>query len=641
MSVVVAKQELPKAFSQEQQPYTTLDNIRNSKKDKREDVRQEFDKQMDGFLKMYISSLQNQDPFSEKSQADSGVQIAGQMAQMQIFGRMNDQLAELVDNFAMSEILKATEFQGQEVSFDDNIRDFSGSEVTFDYELKYPSSVKNSSSVKCFVKIYDKKNLLVYNGKSTGTIEGKNKFSWNGKDNKGVKVPNGKYRIEVSASANAPDGTPIHFEAMTYRKGIVTSIHMTEEGKIQLELADGSKIDQDKVKKLTDLSAVQPLPAASSGELAGYIGKQVSVDLSSIEVKNGRSELTYNNANPLANPGKVTVEIWGTQGLVKKLDFAGLEPGVGKLQLDATGIEDGKYSCKIFVEDKDNEDNRVELTYKDTIDVSRVDVAAQSIIGDGKEYSVKNIAGMERQSHAQQSLITQASNYFGKNVTYNVSNDFFYDGNNFAHEVSIPKLPQGYALTSAALEVYNGEELVARVEKAGGDVYGYNSERVPFFDGDGVKQALIDKNGILDKASRRAVRRYIQELRLPGVEDYSQLNETQKVEINKYIEQQFRAGNFFKQGQDRADEATKLKNMGIIKFDWDGTMLSGSKGANGKQYSYQVKITTTNAGVTHDEYLPERSQSSVKATEMVNDALTLILANGERIAASQVLAVGL
>ena len=642
MGLIATKQELPQAFGQEQQAFATMESIRNSKEKKREDVRQEFDKQMERFLEMYVSSLQNQDPLSEKSQTDSGVQIAGQMAQMQIFGRMNDQLAELVDNFAMSQILKATEFQGQEVSFDDNIRDFSGSAVTFDYELKYPASIKSSSSVKCSIKIYDEKNVLVYNGKSNG----KNEFSWNGKDSKGIKVPNGKYRIEVTASANISDGTSIAIEATTYKKGIVTSIHMTEDGKIQLELADGSKIDQDKVKKITDLGAVKSQSSISSNELAGYIGKQVSVDLSNIEIKNGRSVVTYNNANPLANPGKVTVEIWGKQGFIKKIDYEKLESGIGKLQLDvtgikdgkySTGIKDGKYSCKIFVEDKDNEDNRVELTYKDTIDVSRVDVAAQSIIGDEKEYSAGNIVGVAGESRGQQSLITQASNYFGKNVIYD-ANNFVYEGRNFSHEVPIPKPPRGHNLTKATLEIYDGANVVARVEKAGGDLYVYDAEPAPFYS---YNNGLVAHNGGIQLGDQQALYAHLKNRYKLDQVDFNSFDASQKLEINQYIEQEFRAGNFFKQGQDRDNEAVKLKNMGVVKFDWGGAMLNGSNAANGAQYSYKVKITTENVGTSHDYYMDNpRVKSSVRATEIANETLTLILANGNIIPADQVLAVG-
>jgi len=657
MAAQIQSPELSKAFGKDQTPYSTYDTVKASKKDKREDVKKEFEKQMDGFIKMYIASIQNQDPFSESSQADSGIQIAGQMAQMQIFGGMNDQLAELVDNFAMSQILKATEFQGQEVSFDDNVRDYNGKDpVTFDYELNYPQSVKSSSSVKCNVKIYNANTgSLVYSGRSDGTSDGKNTFSWNGTDIKGKKAAEGEYRIEVTASAVVSDSNTIPVPASTYKKGVVTSVHMTKDGKLELELADGTKIDQDKVKKITNPNVIRPDSKVASNELAHYIGRQVAVDLSILEIKGNRGEITYNNSDPLKNPGKVIVEIFDkNHRFVKKIEYEKLERGSGTLQVDpASLIPDGKYSCKIFVEDKDNEEDgkytRIELSKNDILDVSSVDVAKQSIIGndkDGirKEYNVRYIAGLDGNSSLTQSLINQGNTYIGKNVVYEIDNNFVWEGDSFSEQASIPKAPDGRNLTKATLEIYDGDKLVGRVEKDGLSLYSNEVEPVPFYNAAGIDAPLLARKGYLDNTSRRAVRRYITDLRLPGVSEYANLERTEKLAVNKYIEQEFRAGNFFKHGQDRADPAIKLKNMGLVKFEWDGRMLDGALAATDKQYSYKINIETTDNANPLQKYtdpIPNgRIQSSVKATEIEDGVLKLILASGEELLANQVLAVG-
>ncbi len=624
--ITTDKKELPRAFGNPQVAYSELSNLRQ--KQDRTEVRKGFEKQMDSLIQMYVASLKNQDPFSEKSNTESGVQIAGTTATISSLNQISEQVEDLIDNSKKSQLLNAAGFQGQEVYYDDSAREYKGHNEEFNYELKAPSFLPTNAPIKALIKIVDEKGMVVFSNQDKNAIIGKNRFSWDGRDNNGKEVKRGKYRIEVTASSPSSNGlSSIPIEASSYLSGIVDAIE-TKDGTVKL-LVNGKLIDQDQVKKIATSIDKEASRQLSANQYIGYIGKKVSIDLSRIEVNGGKAEIAINN--PINNHGKVKLEIYGENSkYIKTVEYATM-PMNSRLELDANkhNIPDGIYTCKVWVEDKDNENKMTLLDGSDQIDVTSIDLTTGQITDGKKKYSVKSIREVTGQSSNETSLINQGGYYIGKQVQFS-DDRFVFNGESLPVDLRISKPLAGRKLGPVELRIYKGDELVAHVGKPADELYHQEEEPVPRFDQ-------------LNPYGRRQVTRYIRtQFRLPEAHNFGHLNQEMKLLVNNYIEKQLRNGVFFKDGQDYRDETTKLRNMGIVKLNWDGILSSGVRALAGEPYRYEV-ITSTTANDNSDQRdtkEPITSVGLVRESTVIDGALKLVLSDGKEISPDAIIRVG-
>lgn len=622
--ITTDKKELPRAFGNPQVAYSELSNLRQ--KQDRTEVRKGFEKQMDSLIQMYVASLKNQDPFSEKSNTESGVQIAGTTATISSLNQISEQVEDLIDNSKKSQLLNAAGFQGQEVYYDDSACEYKGHNEEFNYELKAPSFLPANAPIKALIKIVDEKGMVVFSNQDKNAIIGKNRFSWDGRDNNGKEIKRGKYRIEVTASSPSSNGLgSIPIEASSYLSGIVDAIE-TKDGTVKL-LVNGKLIDQDQVKKIATSLDKEASRQLSANQYIGYIGKKVSIDLSRIEINGGKAEIAIKN--PVINSGKIKLEIYGENSkYIKTVEYAAM-PKSSRLELDANkyNIPDGIYTCKVFVEDKDNENEMTLLDGSDQIDVTSIDLTTGQITDGKKKYNVKNIREVTGQSSNETSLINQGGYYIGKQVEF-VDDSFVF--NSESYEVAFPvyKPSNDRILGDARVQIYKDGQLVKILTKPAAELY----EEKPTFDE-------------LDNDSKLIVNDYIAtnpQFKRPGVKKYPNLSAPEKRLIDNYIEKEFRAGHLFKTVQDKNDKLTKFRNMGVIVVKWDGVLDPAGRAVEGQSYRYQV-ITSTTARDGSDQLdtkEPITRVGLVRESTVIDGALKLVLSDGKEISPDAIIRVG-
>jgi flagellar basal-body rod modification protein FlgD len=171
----------------------------------------------DRFLTLLTAQLRYQDPLSPMESTEFTAQLV-QFAGVEQAIRTNEQLTELIAMqqgnaaaAALGYIGHTVEVVGDEVRLEDGRAEFS-------YGLE---NVAGTTAIA----ITNEAGQVVYaaNGETTA---GKHRFQWDGKGNAGQQLPDGVYRVAVSAVDL--DGAPMTAE--TYSFGRVTSVEIDEAG---------------------------------------------------------------------------------------------------------------------------------------------------------------------------------------------------------------------------------------------------------------------------------------------------------------------------------------------------------------------------------------------------------------------------
>ena len=534
-----------------------------------------------------------------------------------------NQMQRLVESNEQSQIEL---YMGKEVYYDDTIRNYSGNDITFNYELKY-GNFPQGTNISARISIFDEKGRMVYNGKCNNN-NGSNKFLWNGRDDKGQEVAEGKYRMEVSASATlAGSKATLPINVTSSLSGVVDGIRVSD-GK-RLLVVNDKLVDPDNITEYKNVKADnEAIPVSASADL---IGKQATIDLSAVRVMEGKGELIYDNQVQIEHPGDVRVDIADKNGkpLTTIIYNEPLLAGVGTLELDAKKhkLDDGDYNYTLYVQDTDNQQN-IQLSKVKLVNVTGVDIKDKKIIAGSATYPLTNITGIIGESKEERFLTGLAASYIGKQVEYENSNFNHNSGDQFTRDVRIQRPAPGQHLGDAVLKIYKGEQLVASVQKPEADLYHQDAVAVPTFDQ-------------LNAWSRKRVNSYIRTtLRLPHVTTYNDLERPEKLAINRYIEEQFKSGVFFENTQDHTDEAIKLRNMGIVKFSWDGRKIDGLLAENG-EYRYEVHTTTVDniTNINTPTKVSTITNDLVKSSIVENGQLHFELASGRTITDKQILAI--
>ncbi len=169
----------------------------------------------DDFMKLMLTQLQHQDPMAPQ---DANAQIA-QMAQLSSL----EQLQNLNASIQTMAVVEAAGTNSQTVSYIGKIVEVAGNTVSVDAsgnptaEMHY-TLPENSESVD--ITITDENGKTVRTIKASSNSAGKHKVEWDGKDDNGNPVPEGKYSFDVAAVNK--DGGKV--EASTSVKGKVTGI---------------------------------------------------------------------------------------------------------------------------------------------------------------------------------------------------------------------------------------------------------------------------------------------------------------------------------------------------------------------------------------------------------------------------------
>ncbi len=176
----------------------------------------------DQFLQLLVAQMQNQDPINPMD----GKEFASQLAQFnsveQLIGVNNGlkslsesqqmMRAELTNSMASSLTGKKVRALGNKVNLE------AGKEANINFDLNKPAS-----EVEIIVR--DSSGNEVRRKTIEGAPQGENSWSWDGKSNDGVEVPDGQYSVEI----NAKNGDS-NVKARMFVEGIANKVRFTGNG---------------------------------------------------------------------------------------------------------------------------------------------------------------------------------------------------------------------------------------------------------------------------------------------------------------------------------------------------------------------------------------------------------------------------
>jgi flagellar basal-body rod modification protein FlgD len=175
----------------------------------------------DEFLKLLVEQLKHQDPMSPMNSQDFASQLA-QFSSLEQLTNMSGMMEESMQvDLMLTQAINntmAASFIGKSVSA-------AGDMITFSKDGPVEISFQlNGQAENVIVNVMDSAGNIV-KGIELGTLsEGKQNFTWDGKDTNGDEVPAGEYKIQVIALD--VNGDPVG--ALTMVKGIISGIKYTD-----------------------------------------------------------------------------------------------------------------------------------------------------------------------------------------------------------------------------------------------------------------------------------------------------------------------------------------------------------------------------------------------------------------------------
>ncbi len=201
----------------------------------------------DTFLSLLTTQLKNQDPLSPLDSNQFTQQLV-QMTGVEQQLNTNDLLKQLVTNTSGG-VATAVSLIGKDVKAVSDTANLSGGKAQWTYNL--PS---DAASLK--VDVVDSNGKTVHAEAPTNLKAGDHTFSWNGKDQTGVQLPDGgTYTLKVTAL----DSSGAAISTTNYVQGTVTGVEQSNGA--TLITINGGQVDWSKVVTIQQAAAA---PAANS-----------------------------------------------------------------------------------------------------------------------------------------------------------------------------------------------------------------------------------------------------------------------------------------------------------------------------------------------------------------------------------------
>jgi flagellar basal-body rod modification protein FlgD len=166
------------------------------------------------FLTLLTTQLKNQDPTSPMDSNQFTQQLV-MYSQVEQQINTNDNLKTLISQGTSNAAGMTTSYLGKKVSVTNGQASLTNSSATWTYNLKTMAATAQLS-------VSDSTGKTVFTG--TGdTAAGNNTFTWDGKDTNGNQLPDGPYKLTVTAADSA--GNAVTNTVVSV--GTVTQIDMT------------------------------------------------------------------------------------------------------------------------------------------------------------------------------------------------------------------------------------------------------------------------------------------------------------------------------------------------------------------------------------------------------------------------------
>ena len=169
-------------------PYAAINGNQNSNAPKKNS---EVQQQEDRFLKLLTTQLRNQDPLNPMDNAQMTSQLA-QMSTVSGIEKLNATLNTLVDSFGDNQSMQAASMIGKSVLVP-------GTQLELNKGLGYGGVSLSENADKLKIEIKDSTGKVIQTQDLGAQKAGVINFAWDGKDDAGVKAPDGVYKISVQA----------------------------------------------------------------------------------------------------------------------------------------------------------------------------------------------------------------------------------------------------------------------------------------------------------------------------------------------------------------------------------------------------------------------------------------------------------
>jgi flagellar basal-body rod modification protein FlgD len=176
-----------------------------------------FADNFDTFLNLLTTQLQNQDPLSPMDSAQFTEQLV-QFSQVEQAIATNKNLEEAISLITAGNGASAVNYLGRDIKAQGTQASLSGGQAKWSYDVGITTS-------KTAITITDENDKLVYVGQGA-TSKGEHVFTWDGKDNSGKVLPDGIYRIAISAETEGGASVPL----ATYVEGTVSGVNNDDSG---------------------------------------------------------------------------------------------------------------------------------------------------------------------------------------------------------------------------------------------------------------------------------------------------------------------------------------------------------------------------------------------------------------------------
>jgi flagellar basal-body rod modification protein FlgD len=166
------------------------------------------------FLTLLTTQLKNQDPTSPMDSNQFTQQLV-MYSQVEQQIDTNDNLKTLITQGTSNAASMTTSYLGKKVSVTNGQASLTNGSATWTYNLKTLAATTQ-------LTVADANGKTVYAG-TGGTAAGNNTFTWDGKDTNGNQLPDGPYKLTVTAADSA--GNTVSNTVVSV--GTVTQIDMT------------------------------------------------------------------------------------------------------------------------------------------------------------------------------------------------------------------------------------------------------------------------------------------------------------------------------------------------------------------------------------------------------------------------------
>ncbi len=189
----------------------------------------------DDFMKLFVTQLQYQDPMNPMESGEMASQVA-QFNMVDLMYKNNKALQDMTKAQNMATSVTAIGLLGHKVQYE-------GDRLLISEKGVEPFSIeapKDKSITSCTVTIVDDKGKIVKK-MDIGPISAgeRKKLEWDGKDTDGNELPEGTYKVSISATNENGD----EIDITTWTTGVVSGVENAENGLPELLIQNGPKIE--------------------------------------------------------------------------------------------------------------------------------------------------------------------------------------------------------------------------------------------------------------------------------------------------------------------------------------------------------------------------------------------------------------